>query len=73
MPHCAVELLYNFPRAHLHLGQALMRLKRYPEAASALEVCITQASGYREAHAELATCYEAMGENAKALQQRLLA
>ncbi|MCG8700079.1 MAG: alkaline phosphatase family protein, partial [Bacteroidales bacterium] len=41
----AIGLMYHYPNAHLHLGQALIGLEDYENAAKALEVCLRMAPG----------------------------
>ncbi len=53
----AVGLLHHFPRAHLRLGVALMRLRMYERAVEAFETCVKIAPRSVAAHRRLASIY----------------
>ena len=54
----AVGMSYHFPQAHYHLGVALHRTNRLPEAIKALQVCLSQDPHNISAHRRLAHIYE---------------
>ncbi len=54
----AVGLLFQFPGAHYHLGEALYKTGDYERAAHAFSVCVAQMPGARRAHTWLADLYK---------------
>jgi tetratricopeptide (TPR) repeat protein len=52
--------------AYLDLGAALMQMKRYPEALTALQRAAELDATQPDAHFRLGRLYQAMGENKKA-------
>lgn len=54
----AVGLLFFFPQAHCHLGLAMKGMGDLNRAIRSLNLAVTQAPGYLEAHQELANLYE---------------
>lgn len=54
----AVGLRYFFPVAHHQLGQSLIKLGKFEEAAKAFRVALSQAPGFLEAHQDLAELYQ---------------
>jgi predicted AlkP superfamily phosphohydrolase/phosphomutase/Flp pilus assembly protein TadD len=54
----AVGLIYHFPFAHYHLGEALYRLEDYERAAEAFEVCLKMAPQVNKARQWLTKIYK---------------
>lgn len=54
----AVGLLYHFPFAHYHLGEALYKLGDKERAAEAFEVCLKMAPGVNKARQWLSKIYK---------------
>jgi tetratricopeptide (TPR) repeat protein len=52
--------------AYLDLGAALMQLKRYPEALTALQQAVVLDATQPDAHFRLGRLYQAMGQSEKA-------
>jgi Tfp pilus assembly protein PilF len=52
--------------AYLDLGAALMQLKKYPEALTALQRAVEMDGTQPDAHFRLGRLYQVMGENEKA-------
>lgn len=53
-----VELQYSFPNAHYHIGEALMKLKKYEGACHAFETAVSLAPGMTKARKWLIEIYE---------------
>lgn len=53
----AIGLLYHFPNAHYHLGEALYHLELYEDAAKAFEVALTMVPVYYNARKWLVEIY----------------
>ena len=68
----AVGLRFFFPRAHYHLGLALMQLGHYERAAEAFEVCVSQAPGMKLAHLRLSEIYRLHLDRPKEAQGHLM-
>jgi predicted AlkP superfamily phosphohydrolase/phosphomutase/tetratricopeptide (TPR) repeat protein len=63
----AVGLIYHFPFAHYHLGEALAGLGEHERAAEAFEVCLRMAPGVNKARQWLEKLYtEHLGQPEKA-------
>ena len=62
----AVGLMHHFPRAHLHLGQALAGIGDHKRAIQAVQLALRQSSGFAEAHQTLARLYRETGQPEKA-------
>ncbi len=54
----AIGLIYHFPFAHYHLGEALVAIGEYKSAAEAFEVCLTMAPNISKARNWLIKIYE---------------
>lgn len=54
----AVALLFHFPQAHFVLGMSFKALGDPDRAIQSLNVAVSQAPGFREAHQELAKLHE---------------
>lgn len=54
----AIGLLYHFPAAHYHLGEALFYLKQYEEAANAFRTSLSMAVNYHKAKQWLYKIYK---------------
>lgn len=54
-------------------GEALAALARWPEAVDELEAALPRLEDRRQAHLQLASAYEKLGQNDKAQQHRMLA
>ncbi len=54
----AIGLMYYFPAAHFYLGETLMALERYGDAAQAFDVCLRLAPGMNMARQRLIAIYE---------------
>lgn len=70
----AVELLYHFPSAHFHLGEALRRTGNAAAAEKAFRMALKQ-RGHRcpEASEKLAQTLDTLGRSAEADEQRRIA
>jgi predicted AlkP superfamily phosphohydrolase/phosphomutase/tetratricopeptide (TPR) repeat protein len=64
----AIHLEYNFPMAHLYLGIALARMKRYPEANEAFLRCLELAPAITQACRLLAQSLHQQGQKDEAAQ-----
>lgn len=69
----AVGLLFYFPQAHYHLGMAFKGLGDPHRAIRSLDLAVTQAPGFVEAHRELAGLYKQMNDVPRWLNHRRLA
>lgn len=54
----AIGLHYYYPAAHFYLGETLMAMERYEDAAHAFDVCLRLMPGFNIARARLITIYE---------------
>lgn len=54
----AIGLLYHFPPAHYHLGEALVRLEKFTEACQAFELSLKMNPGMYKARRWLIQIYE---------------
>ncbi|MCH8331037.1 MAG: tetratricopeptide repeat protein [Bacteroidetes bacterium] len=54
----SIGLIYHFPFAHYHLGEALYNLGDYERSAQAFEVCLTMAPNVGKARQKLIEIYE---------------
>ena len=54
----AIELVHHYPLAHYNLGEALMKLELYEEAANAFEVSLKMAPSLGKARNRLINIYE---------------
>lgn len=58
----AVGMVYFLPTGHYLCGRALRRMRRYPEAANAFKIAVSQNPVFPKAHVHLAYTYQLMGE-----------
>ena len=58
----AVGLQYFFPLAHFNLGMALQGLGDLHNAIRSLDIAVTQAPGFLDAHNEMAKIYEQLDD-----------
>ncbi len=54
----SIALMYHFPFAHYHLGEALVQIEEYERAAEALEVCLAMNPSIGKARNLLVEIYE---------------
>ncbi len=54
----AIGLIYHFPLAHYHFGEALYMLGMFKEASEAFEVCLTMAPNITKARGWLVKIYD---------------
>lgn len=54
----AINLIYHFPSAHMHLAQALFEVNAYEQASQALEVCLSMAPNFGVARNLLIDIYD---------------
>ncbi len=65
----SVGLIYHFPFAHYHLGEALYALEDYERSAQAFEVALSMAPGLNKARQWLSRIYgDHLGQGGKAAQ-----
>lgn len=53
-----IGLVYYFPQAHFYLGETLMGLEQYEDAANAFDICLKIAPSMNLAREKLITIYE---------------
>ncbi|NQY67226.1 MAG: alkaline phosphatase family protein [Flavobacteriales bacterium] len=66
----AVGLIYHFPFAHYHLGEALYHYGEVERASEAFNVCLSMAPNVGKARTWLIKIYEELGEQVKADKQK---
>ncbi len=54
----AIGLIYHFPAAHHHLGEAMYNMEKYEEAIQAFEICIRLAPRMQKARSWIIKIYE---------------
>lgn len=65
----SINLLYHFPPAHYHLGEALFMMKRYEDSANAFEICLAMAPHLIKARRWLLKIYEEKLNNNELLKK----